>query len=359
MALKSTKKQENNQIELFIGIDVHLKTWHVTICSENVMLKSFSQPPEVKSLLKYLRKNYPGCRYNTVYEAGFCGFWIHRKLQQYGVNNIVVNPSDVPITDKEKRQKRDKLDSLKLAKQLRSGALQGIHVPKVEEQEDRNLIRIRKQIVRDVSRYKNRIKSHLYYMGIDIPEKYLRSPGYWSKSFKAWLTEKLLETSAGNLALQQQLETLFKLEEQLKEINRLIRDLAKEERYKEKIELVTSIPGIGIIAAMVILTEVGDINRFSRIDQFNSFAGFIPNVYASGEKEHVGQLTKRGNHHLRNIIIECSWWAIRKDPSLLMAYEKLCKRMKPSKAIIRIARKMLSRLRYVLKNNEPYKLGLA
>ena len=195
-------------------------------------------------------------------------------------------------------------------------------------------------------------------MGIKIPERYLKSSGYWSKSFKAWLNEKLLKTSIGNHALHQQLETLFKLEDQLQEINKLIRELAKEERYKEKINLVTSIPGIGIIAGMVILTEIGDINRFSRIDQFNSFVGFIPNVYASGEKEYVGQLTKRGNHHLRSIIIECSWWAIRKDPALLIAYEKLCKRMKPNKAIIRIARKLLSRLRYILMNNEPYQLGV-
>lgn len=358
MAHKSTIKQKEEQIELFIGIDIHLKSWHVTICSKTMILQSFSQPPEVEALLKYLRKHYPNCIYNSVYEAGFSGFWIHRKLVSSGINNIVVNPSDVPTTDKEKRQKRDKVDSLKLAMTLRSTSLKGIYVPSIEEQEDRSLIRIRKQLVHDVSRYKNRIKSHLYFKGITIPEEFLRSSGYWKKSFKQWLNEKQLATPIGSIALKKQLDALYKLEDQLKEINELIRKLAKSDRFKNKIKLITSIPGIGILSGMIILTEIGDIKRFSRIDQLNSFAGFVPNVYASGDKEYVGDLTKRGNNYLRTILIECSWWAIKKDPALLIVYEKLCLRMKANKAIIRIARKLLNRLKYVLINNEPYQLGV-
>jgi transposase len=234
-----------------------------------------------------------------------------------------------------------------------------IHIPSIEEQEDRSLIRVRKQLVRDVARYKSRIKAHLYFKGITVPEEFLHSKGYWKKSFKEWLAKKELATRVGSQALHQQLHTLYRLEEQLKETNQLIRKLGGSERFSEKMKLITSIPGIGVLSGMIILTEIGDINRFNSADQLNSFAGLIPNIYASGETEYVGEMTKRGNQHLRTTIIECSWWAIRKDPALTMAYEKLCGRMKSTKAIVRIARKLLSRIRHVLVNRQTYILGMA
>lgn len=359
MALKSKLKKEELKTDLYIGIDVHLKSWHVTICSKHIVLKSFSQPPTVEALMTHLENNYSNdYNFHSVYEAGFCGFWIHRDLVKLGVNNIVVNASDVPTTDKEKRQKRDKIDSLKLAKTLRSGILQGIYIPSIEEQGDRSLLRVRKQLVKDISRFKVRIKSHLRYKGIKIPQEYIGASGYWNKAFRKWLIDKQLLTNTGTQALVQQLESLQHLENQLNQINNSIKTLATTSRFKERMELVTSVPGIGILSGMVILTELGNIERFKRIDCLNSFAGFIPNVYSSGDKERVGSLTKRGNNYLRKVIIECSWWAVRKDPALTRYYETLCKRMKPSKAIIRIARKILSRIRYVLMNNTPYSLNL-
>ena len=358
MAFKISKRNCEAQLDLYIGIDVHLKSWHVSICSQHMILQNFSQPPKVEALMNYLRRHYPEARYHSVYESGYCGFWIHRELVAAGVNNIVVNASDVPTSDKEKRQKRDQLDSLKLAKALRAHNLQGIYVPELEDQVHRNLIRVRKQLVRDVARYKNRIKSHLHYMGVEIPMEYQRSRGYWSKKFKQWLYTNSKVITACSHALKQQLSILGKLEEELKAVNKQIRQLAYSSSFRQTIKLITSIPGIGIISGMIILAELGNVQRFKRIDQLNSFVGFIPNMYASGDKEYVGELTKRGNQYLRTTIIECSWWAVRKDPALSVKYETLCKRMKPSKAIIRIARKILARLRYVLINNEPYQIGV-
>lgn len=359
MAVKINTKKEDLKMNLYIGIDVHLKSWHITICSEHIVLNSFTQPPTVEALLSYLEKHYPvGYIYHSVYESGFCGFWIHRALVNSGIHNIVVNASDVPTTDKQRHQKRDKIDSLKLSKTLRSGILEGIYVPSVKEQGDRSLLRVRKQLVKDISRFKARIKSHLRYKGIEIPEVYLKSSGYWNKNFKSWLSRKELLSSSGTSALKYQLESLQLLENQLLEINNTIRQLSNTEDFKENIDLITSIPGIGLLSGMIILTEIGNMNRFKRVDALHSFAGFIPNVYASGDKERVGCLTKRNNEYLRKVIIECSWWAIRKDPALTSCYEILCKRMKPNKAIIRIARKLLSRIRYVLIHKTAYSLGV-
>ena len=88
--------------------------------------------------------------YHSVYEAGFCGFWIHKHLRELGINNIVVNPADVPTMLKN-------VDCSKLVRGLRSGDLSGIHVPETQMFELRSLIRLRNSIVKDSTREKNRI----------------------------------------------------------------------------------------------------------------------------------------------------------------------------------------------------------
>lgn len=89
---------------IYVGIDVHRKDWKVCILLEELVYKQFTQPPEPLVLSKYLKKHFPGATYKSAYEAGFCGFWIHDELTSLGIENIVVNPADVPTTDKEKKQ---------------------------------------------------------------------------------------------------------------------------------------------------------------------------------------------------------------------------------------------------------------
>lgn len=110
--------------------------------------------------------------------------------------------------------------------------------------------------------------------------------------------------------------------------------------------------------AITILTELGDINRFRTVDHLNSYIGMIPNVYASGDIEKVGHITNRGNNLLKCQLVECAWVAIRRDPALMLQYQELLKRMKPSKAVIRIVRKLINTIRYVLMNHQPYELGV-
>jgi transposase len=105
---------------------------------------------------------------------------------------------------------------------------------------------------------------------------------------------------------------------------------------------------------MIILTEIETIDRFQRFDDLCGFIGLVPSTHSSGETERDGNITPRGHSQLRSAIIESSWVAARLDPVLNKSYHEYCKRMENNKAIIRIARKLLSRIRFVLKNNKPY-----
>ena len=97
-----------------------------------------------------------------------------------------------------------------------------------------------------------------------------------------------------------------------------------------------------------------DINRFPHLDHLASMVGLIPSVDSSGDKETIKGITNRHNKHLRYMLVEVAWIAVREDPALTHAFNKLCKRMSRQKAIIKIAKKLLNRIRYVWKNNTNY-----
>ncbi len=94
----------SNQL-IFVGIDVHKKSWTVTIQIGGIKIKTFSMDPNPEQLSKHLKMNYPKGIYKTVYESGFSGYWIDRKLRSLGIENIIVNAADIPTSNKEKIQK--------------------------------------------------------------------------------------------------------------------------------------------------------------------------------------------------------------------------------------------------------------
>jgi len=108
---------------VFIALDVHKRSWVVAIVTEQTDFKTFTQPPEVRLLVSYLHRHFPGATYHCVYEAGYCGYWICEQLRAHGIDCIVINPADVPTTDKEKKHKTNKVDARKLARSLRNASL--------------------------------------------------------------------------------------------------------------------------------------------------------------------------------------------------------------------------------------------
>jgi transposase len=341
---------------IYIGLDVHKKSWSVSIHSAVCEHKTFRQPPEVDHLVNYLRRNFPGASYRSVYEAGYSGFWLHDQLMDRGVDCIVANPADVPTKEKERRTKRDRVDCRKLARSLRAGEIEGIYVPCRTRLEDRSLVRTRQRMVRKQTRCKNQIKGILFFYGMALPEDW--AGRHWPGKFVQWLESIRMERASGEGALQIHLQELKHLRRMIATLDRQIRVLARTEEYKVQVELLITVPGIRILTAMILLTELQTISRFASLDELASYVGLIPDTHGSGETEHTGGMTKRRHAFLRACLVEASWAAIRKDPALLMAFQKACKRMRKTRAIVKIARKLLNRVRYVLKSQRPYMVGV-
>jgi transposase len=355
-AMEHVNKLDFSGQTIYVGLDVHKKSWSVSIFSEQCEHKTFTQPPDVDKLVHYLKRNFPGADYRAVYEAGFCGFWVHDQLRDQGVNCIVANPADVPTTNKERTNKRDRIDCRKLSRNLRSGAIQGIYVPSRPKLEDRSLVRTRQSMMKKQTRCKNQMKSLLFFYGIDLPEELVRSS--WSQKFLRWIEGIRMERDSGDMVLKAHLEELKHLKPIIASLNRAIILLSREAEYRDGVRLLRTVPGVSTLTAMILLTELCELARFATLDHLASYVGLIPDTKASGETEHIGNLTYRRNAQLRAVLIEAAWTASRKDPLLLLAFNEYCKRMRKTRAIVKIARKLLNRIRYVLKNQTEYVPGV-
>lgn len=342
---------------IYVGIDVHLRSWKVTVMAGDVYCKTFSAPPEADKLSNYLKQNFPGGDYYSAYEAGFCGFSVHRELTACGIKSIVVNPADIPTTDKERRQKEDQRDSRKIAKNLQTGQVKPIFVPSEKTLHDRILLRSRDTIVKDLTRNKNRVKSFLYLQGIRVPERF-DSKSYWSNAFLQWLSEITFEHNTARSGLDALLATVNFQRSLLLKAARQIRELSKTSHYQENVKLLITVPGIGPLTAMRLLTELEPISRFADFNHLCAFVGLIPATDSSGDTEKVTGISPRKHSRLRVALIESAWIAIGNDPALLHCYQTLLKRIPGNRAIIRIAKKLLRRIRYVLLTKQAYERGI-
>jgi transposase len=172
--------------------------------------------------------------------------------------------------------------------------------------------------------------------------------------FYNWLQEINYSPSHGKSNMQSLVDYSLHIRGMILSMTREIRNLSNNEKYSKLVPLLCSVPGNGLISAMIIASEIQDIRRYKNIDHQCTYIGLIPNTHSSGEKENIGKITNRGNKHLKNAQIEYAWMSIKYDPALLITFKRLCKTMDSNKAIIRIARKLLSRIRYVLTKNKPY-----
>lgn len=335
-----------------IGIDIHRNQWDVTIRLSDIIVKRLTINPSPQILSEYMKKHYPGGDYHSVYEAGFSGYWAHRALCQNGIKNIVINAADVPTSDKERRRKTDRVDSNKLSRELSNCSLEAIYVPSPYHQALRSLVHLRERDVSHQTRLKNRIKMFLYFYGIKVPPN--SECRHWSKRFIRHLEQIPFDEPIAKIAFDNILHELKEIRKNILRVTRQLRKCVRESKDRHIISNLLSVPGIGFTTAVTLYAVICDMSRFVSFDKLSSFVGLVPSEHSSGDKSNTTGITPRRDRKLRYLIIEAAWVAIRQDPALLMVYNKLVQRMDNKKAIIRIAKKLLSRIRYVWINNQPY-----
>lgn len=339
--------------KFYIGMDVHKKSWSVTVRALDMELAHFTQPPCVQTLVNHLQRTYPGGQFYSAYEAGFCGTTLHEQLGHAGIQNIVVNPADIPMTDKQRKNKTDLHDSRSIAHYLEKGTLHAIHVLSREQQELRSLYRCRGARRKEQTRANNRLKSFLLFMGIELPHPF--SEGYITLKQMAWLDNFELSTEAGTLCLKQYLQEYQYQRQKLNEITRLLRTQIQK-HYSQAYALLLTMPGYGPIVCSALLAEIGDFKRFTEPDEYSSYLGLLPWSDSSGESIHIKGIQPRCNKYLRYLLVEAAWSGIRQDPELLLYFKKHASKNNKH-AIIKVTRKMALMARGMVLNQETYVTG--
>ena len=340
-----------------VGLDVHKHSWNAAIFLNGMYVRNIHQPPLPGALRQFLQDHYPGAHYRCAYESGKFGYWIYRALVQMGIDCLVINPADIPSTHKDEVYKNDSRDARGIGAALSAGQLKCIYVPSTEQEADRNLLRHRKKIWRDLVRCKNRVKGFLDYLGVSIPQKF--DNANWSHNFIDWLGQLSFQHPANRRTLDYQIREVSMLRKELLSISNDIRKLMRSKKYKDLYYRLRSISGIGPLTAAALITEIGDMKRFASFYHLNSFIGLMPMEHSSGERELKGRITVRKHRQLRSELVECAWAAKRNDPALALYYSEQIKRGKNGKAaIVKVARKLLSRIRYVWLSGQPYQIAV-
>ena len=271
---------------VFIGVDVHKESWHVTARTEGEEIFHGGIPGQYHAFRKLLDR-FKDCKIKVAYEAGPCGFWFYDRLTEDRIETIVVPPSLIPIESGNK-VKTDKRDSRKLAKLLENKMLKRVYVFTEEERMHRELLRTRHQLVSHRSDVARQIKSKLLFYGIRSP---FSAKQGWTKQYLRWVKGLLFEREGLRVSFQSLMELYEYLSAQLVKMNKKVIELSQSEKYLDRVRLLRSVPGIGILIGMELLVELPEMERFKSGDELASYIGLTPSEYSTGQYVRQGRIT--------------------------------------------------------------------
>jgi transposase len=253
-----------------------------------------------------------------------------------------------------RRIKTDREDAFNVAELLAAGRLPLSYAPPMEVQLLRDLTRHRNGFSRQHARVLCRVKSVMNANNRPGPER-LQSEGLirYVKAQGPKLPERhvaMLWNCVDQLALT---------ERQIQETERSIKEVVESEAFASVYSILTSFPGVALVTAATVLGEVGDFKRFTHRKAIARFAGLNPTVYASGGKQRTGHIAKTGSPHLRWVLQQAAWTAIRTDEEIKFTFLRIAKRSGRKAAAVAVARKLLSWMWTAVKKGEPYRRRLA
>jgi transposase len=335
-----------NDKTVYLGIDVHKKTYAVTAICEGQVIKRDTLKADASCLVSYCNKYFSGAKIETAYEAGFSGFHLHRYLEGHSIKNRIVHVASIEIASNN-RIKTDKRDSLRIATQLSVGRLKGNFVPSQEREDARIVTRLRESLVKKRSSVGVQLKALLFQHAL-IP--YNSEQRVSAK----WIRNLMSQTFAPGLqfAINKYASLWLELDVHIDDIEKQMASQAQQEEPLER--LYRSVPGIGPIAARVLANELGDMSQFRNERQLFSYAGLTPSEHSSGEHIRQGHISRQGKSILRKILVQSAWRAIRSDRNLGKVFDRIAAKAGSKKAIVAVARRLIGKIRACIRTGSLY-----
>lgn len=332
----------------YMGIDHHKQYSHITLMDkEGNILRS----GRIENLRSEVEEFLQGAneRVVAVVEASRSSYAMVDLMRRMGVKVKLAHPKELRAIAAAKI-KTDKRSSETLAHLLRTDLIPEVYQRNEENRRSQRVLRQRVFFVRVLTRVKNRIRALLAQQGEEIQQSVSQVKNIFSQEGKR-LLKGLSLTEPDKKLLWSLLKTYRHLEVRIKDSDRLVDRLYRQQR---EARLISTVPGFGKFFSVLVATEIAGIGRFSTVGSLHSYAGVIPSTYSSGERSYHGRIIKEGNQWLRWAAVEAVWPAIRADFDLRLHYEKFKKRKDSNVAKVATARRLLSIIYQILKEDRPY-----
>jgi transposase len=293
-------------ITLYLGLDVHKDSITLAIAEPGSKgeLRLFgtitNDLGRLEVALGRIRKAHPGANLEVAYEAGPCGFGIARRLKQLQVPCLVAAPSLIP-KQPGSPFKTDKRDARTIARLLRAGELTGVYVPEPTDEAIRDLCRARTDAIDDQRRCRLRLKAFLLRHGYRYQGK-----ANWSQPHMRYLRELVLPHPAMKIILEEYLQGIDAAHERVQRIEASMLTLLETWRLKPAVQALMAFRGFQLVAAMITVSELGDIHRFAHPRQLMTYLGLVSTEHSSGPRQRLGAISRCGNGHQRWLLTECA-----------------------------------------------------
>ncbi len=331
----------------YIGLDVHQHYITVCILNSNGLLHHRCRLSSIYKVVELIGKLDGPCE--VCYEASTGYGFIFEALLPVTRRTVVAHPGLLRLIYRSKK-KNDRADAEKLAKLLYIGEVPVVYVPSSNVRAWRELITFRRRTVEKRTRAKNGIRGLLRSLGIKQPEhiKLL-----WTIKGRKWLSELELDNTMHSLKRAVLVAEIEMLDNQIKAVEK---ELAAYAEKSPAVAQLRTIPGVGIRTAEAVAAFIDNPHRFANSKQIGAYFGLVPMQDQSGNKNHLGHITKQGSSTVRHLLTEAVWQATRRSPTV-RAYRDRIAREDPQRrkiAIVATAHYLIRVMWSMLRNNTTW-----
>ena len=345
-----------------VGVDLHERTMVLrwALDRDEPCAGTFSNDPKGRErMIGVFRKmcsDMAEARVLFAYEASSEGFGLYDYIWEAGFECAVLAPTKMTRSVQDRKAKDDGRDALRILNLLRAHVLAGCELPAVwvpdrTTRDDRELLRARLDLSEKLGSLKNQVRTLLKRNQVR-PGRGIG--GAWTKAYRAWLRGLDGKGSplgpGSKVALRTLLVQMGTVQEQIKELDQEVARLSEQARYAEPARRVVKLKGVGLLTAMVFLTELGRMSRFRNRRQIGSYLGLVPSRFDSGQATgRTGHITRHGPSRVRRVLCQATWARVRTDRRERRVYEEICRKnpKRKKKAVVAIMRRLAVRMWHV------------
>ena len=293
---------KDQAVSLYVGLDTHKDSVDIGLApaGRDDEVRHFGTVGgSVNAVSKAMRRLVAaGHRLHIVYEAGPCGFALQRHLAALGYDCEVVAPSRTPRRPGD-RIKTDRRDAEMLARLSRAGELTAVRVPDAADEAIRDLVRAREDAVREQRNARHRLKALLLRNGIAYSGR-----SSWTAAHLRWLAELKLPHPGQQIAFQEYLHAITESGARIGRLEQALRDALPQWALLPVVTALQALRGVALIAAVTLVAEIQDFQRFASARKFMAYLGLVPSENSSGPRRRQGAITKAGNAAARRVLVE-------------------------------------------------------